>query len=379
MGIKSRVGPLVRKGLEISVARKLVGREGLDTYCDRNFVFGDPEQIHTDTIPEFSGHAEYKEDYTVDPPFICEVSDVTMFGPGGTVVAQDGNILFESARNIRADLVKRLVYLLRNPTRLPTLLAGYRHLYVPWLSSGEYDFELAFPVTYPTYAGYYHWVVEYLPKLRILEAYRNETGTDPVVLLDPDPPGWMKESVQLLTDASIVKRPRSPISIRTLVLPSHRNHHPEDFKPSIADYHWLRDQMFDVVDVDDPGSDRRIYISRKDANRRRVVNERAVIQCLEKHGFEAYTLSDLSVREQVRVFADAEQVVAPHGAGLVNMIFSESCEILELIPDDLVFPFYHCLADHLGHEYEYLYCESKNTDICVDIQKLNSSLKCCVE
>lgn len=375
MTLKEYVGPLARKGLEASVARRLVGRDGLVDYCERKFVFGDPERVATNTIEEFEGYSQYESEYSVEPPFACEVSDVSMFGPGGTVVTHNGRILFESARNLRGDLVERLVYLLRSPTRLPQLLSGYRQLYAPWLPSGGDDFELAFPVTYPTYAGYYHWVVECLPKLRTLERYRDETGTDPAVLIDPDPPSWMRESVGLLTDAEVVERPRSTIRIGTLVLPSHRNHHPDDFNPSPSEYRWLRERMFDAVGVDEPGGDRRIYISRADADRRRVTNEAAVVECLEAHGFESYTLSDLRVREQVQLFAEAETIVAPHGAGLVNMIFSTDCAVLELIPQDLVFPFYQCLADHLGHDYDYLYCDSEDTDLGVDIQQLGSHIE----
>lgn len=375
MDFKQYVDSVVRSGLEASVKRKLVGRDELSSYCKNKYVFGGSERVKTDTIAEFDEFPEYRSEYHVEPSFACEVSEVTMFGPGGTVVTRDGKVLFESARNISGDLVERFVYLLRNPKRVPRLLSGYKQMYAPWLLGGEYDFKLAFPVTYPTYAGYYHWVVECLPKLRTLERYRNETGNDPVVLIDPDPPDWMRESVELLTDAEIVERPEWTIRIQKLVLPSHRNHHPDDFNPSPTDYRWLQERMFGAVGLENPSGNRRIYISREDADQRRVTNEAAVIDCLREYGFEAYTLSDMRVREQVGLFAEAETIVAPHGAGLVNMIFSSDCEVFELISNDLVFPFYQCLADHLGHEYEYLYCEREDRNIKVDVQQLNSRLE----
>jgi hypothetical protein len=375
MIFKKYITSVVREGIETSVAGKLIERDELSAYCEDKYVFGESERVETGTIAEFEGSPEYKSEYHVKPPFGCEVSDVTMFGPGGTVVTRDGKILFESARNNRGDLVERFVQFLRNPKRIPRLLSGYKQLYAPRLFRGGFDFELAFPVTYPTHKSYYHWVVEYLPKLRTLERYRNETGNDPVVLIDPDPQDWMRESVDLLTDAEVIERPQSTIRIHKLVLPSHRNHHPDDFNPSPAEYRWLRDQMYDAVGVSERGGSRRIYISRKDADRRHVINENAVIERLNEYGFESYMLSDLQVRDQVELFAEAETIVAPHGAGLVNMIFSTDCEVLELISRDLVFPFYLCLTDHLEHEYQYLYCDSKNGRLEVDIQQLYCRLQ----
>lgn len=375
MTFKEYIGPVVKEGLKASVRRKLIGRDELSSYCEERYVFGEPERVETDTMAEFEGCPEYKSEYHIEPPFACEVSDVTMFGPGGTIVTRDGEILFESAQNLESYLIGRFVHQLQGSRGVQRLLSGYKQLYAPWLFRGEFDFELIFPMTYPTHNSYYHWVIECLPKLRTLKRYRNMTGKDPVVLIDANPPDWMRESVELLTEAKVVERPQSTIRIQKLVLPSHRNHHPNDFNPSPTEYRWLRNQMYDAAGIDDPGGNRRIYISREDADRRRLTNEAAVIDCLEEYGFESYRLSDLRVHEQVELFAETERIVAPHGAGLVNMIFSSGCEIFELIPKDLVFPFYQCLADHLGHEYEYLSCDSGNGDIEVDLQQMDSRLQ----
>jgi len=65
----------------------------------------------------------------------------------------------------------------------------------------------------------------------------------------------------------------------------------------------------------------RIFISRAQAARRRILNEAAVAALLAKHGFRAVDPGTLSFREQVEIFADAEIVVGPHGAGLTNAAF----------------------------------------------------------
>lgn len=47
-------------------------------------------------------------------------------------------------------------------------------------------------------------------------------------------------------------------------------------------------------------------------------------------GFVAYTLEDMSFSDQVRLLSQAEMVVAAHGAGLTNIIFSQNLIVIEL-------------------------------------------------
>ncbi|NOG52157.1 MAG: glycosyltransferase family 61 protein [Chloroflexi bacterium] len=90
-----------------------------------------------------------------------------------------------------------------------------------------------------------------------------------------------------------------------------------------------------------PDQPRRLYISRSKARRRRVLNESAVIALLAPLGFEAFTLEDLSVAEQVRLFAGAEAVVAPHGSGLTNLVFGQGIKVIELHTPLQVHQFVH--------------------------------------
>ncbi len=65
----------------------------------------------------------------------------------------------------------------------------------------------------------------------------------------------------------------------------------------------------------------RLFISRAAARRRRVSNEPEVMAALAPMGFEALRLEELSWAEQVACFRRAKVIVAPHGAGLANLVF----------------------------------------------------------
>ena len=72
-----------------------------------------------------------------------------------------------------------------------------------------------------------------------------------------------------------------------------------------------------------PGGER-IYVTREQARRRRVANEAELWAQLERRGFVKLRLEELTWREQIHAFRRAKVVVAPHGAGLANLVFCEA-------------------------------------------------------
>ena len=100
----------------------------------------------------------------------------------------------------------------------------------------------------------------------------------------------------------------------------------------------------------------RILILRR--GRRRIVNNQILLKLLEKEGFKGYFLEDMSIEEQVELFYDADFVVATHGAGLSNIIFSSRIKVLELFSTPQVLPHYFYLSKSLGHKYKY-WCGNK--------------------
>ncbi len=125
---------------------------------------------------------------------------------------------------------------------------------------------------------------------------------------------------------------------------------------------WLRERVFSATSTPSPEPKRRFYISRRRATHARVVNEDALMQVLERHGFEIIETEDMSVADQVRLFSQAESIVAPHGAGQTNMLFaSASCKNLELLEprwasDGHAYVFW-TLAETLGQRFRYVVAE----------------------
>lgn len=100
------------------------------------------------------------------------------------------------------------------------------------------------------------------------------------------------------------------------------------------------------------GNRRRIYISRRDTSYRRMVNEDKLEALLTAKRYEIVTLSDMTFADQVNLFRACDEIVAPHGAGLSNLIFCQKgTKVLELTSHAYVNPCFARIAQVLGLDF----------------------------
>lgn len=76
---------------------------------------------------------------------------------------------------------------------------------------------------------------------------------------------------------------------------------------------------------------KRIYVSRRDALKRKVINEDELTNYLHSRGFETIVLENMGGIEQMAMFYNADMVVSTHGAALVNTMFcKKNTTVIEL-------------------------------------------------
>lgn len=181
------------------------------------------------------------------------------------------------------------------------------------------------------YPNYYHWMIDYLPRLfgilscpelsdrkivlgRDLEGYAFETvgklGLGPERLLTLANPTSLKAGDLAMVDFG----PRPQTRAGSPVF--YGGSQPADVVAA------LRERLFRLYGRRPPEKGtRRIFISRKDSKSPRILNEEAIGEMLRPLGFEAVSLTGKTVGEQIALFSDAEIVVGGHGAGLTNALF----------------------------------------------------------
>jgi capsular polysaccharide biosynthesis protein len=151
--------------------------------------------------------------------------------------------------------------------------------------------------------------------------------------------------------------------VSELVVPSFPDRRPADFK-------WLREEILENAPDHIPERGDNVYVSRANGVERRVVNEDEVMDVLSEYGFERYLLEERSLAENARLFADADVIVGPHGAGLTDIVFAGNATLIELFGEKVKQP-YRLLAEAVGVDYEIMYCTPESTDIVVDIEELD--------
>ena len=94
----------------------------------------------------------------------------------------------------------------------------------------------------------------------------------------------------------------------------------------------------------------RIYLTRKNAYYRKIINESDLINDLKSKDFKIIDLETLSIDKQIDVFSSAEIIVSPTSSALANIIFcNEGTKVFEIIPK-----YQYQYENNLKSRYSYI-------------------------
>lgn len=200
------------------------------------------------------------------------------------------------------------------------------------------------------HSNYYHWALEGLTRAVMLAEARVPQTVNVLV-----PAPVTELHLQSLTAVGIAE-PRilewsgTPTDFPVVFLPTGPQH--RGFSPPASAVKLLREAVFRG---ETPPPTSRLWVSRRLARRRRVPGEEGLFAVARKLGFVEVVAEELSVSEQIALFAGAEAVAGIHGAGLANALFmSPNGALVEAAPSSLKprqKPFFWNLAAACGHRY----------------------------
>lgn len=215
--------------------------------------------------------------------------------------------------------------------------------------------------------SYFHWMLDTLPRLALLD----EADVHALPVVVPDDPGpAIRDTLSAIgvAEEQLVPHDGTHGVYDELLFPSlvGGTGHPPGWAVQ-----WMRERLAPPA----RGGRRRLYVSRADATWRRVRDEDTIVDLLRERGFEKVLPGAMPVADQLALFAEAEAIVAPHGAGLVNLLAASDATVLELLPDSWVNGCYYALAATLGLDYSYLVTPSaRRHDLHVEPAALRSAL-----
>lgn len=237
--------------------------------------------------------------------------------------------------------------------------------------------------------NYYHWLIDSLPRLHLVQAAGLLDAVDFFLVYDKskrfvqDTMRALGIGPERLLDVTERQHVRARSLLATSSVRGNLTHTPN----------WACDFLRNIL-LPAPVVARQfspyIYISRRDAPGRHILNEPAVEALLQEFGFESHVLTPYSQDEKTALFAQARIIVSSVGAGLANIVVSPvGAQLIELFPTSFVVADYLEVTSRLGIGHQYLVCETPNAstsragaqrdDLLVDLDALRALLKTAIK
>ena len=298
-----------------------------------------PKTVH-ETIDQRFLIGYLGSEFVTPPNFILSVINGRTVGSDGTIVTPDDRLLADVSIEIGVIPENIEHHSIFRKIKLPKVTRTNETIAV-LAAIGGCD-------------NYFHWMFDILPRIHLLQKGGVISEVDKF-LINKLSSGYQTETLEILgipNSKLIQSHPSLHIEAKNLIIPS---------LPGITGSmtkwacDFLRESFLLERQTTHDEKSERIYISRKNASYRRILNEVEVISILTSLGFLVVELEKLSVVEQAALMSSAEIVISSHGAGLTNLVFcSEGCKVIELFAPTHVNPCYRALCNLIGLEYWYL-------------------------
>jgi hypothetical protein len=335
------------------------GAEWQTGFPGRQARLRDPLHFEAELPPRF----QRQQDYFLPETFVLTIPGGRTIGRHAAIVTPDDAIL--------GDVSLEVDQVVTGDPWKPQLLTRVK------LPSMRHHDETVAVISSLWGEGFFHWFYDALPRLELL--HRAGIQADKyIVNTDFE---FQRQSLELLgisPDKWIAASSKMHLEARHLIVPSLPG--PMGTLPRWSS-EFLRRQILPQIQA---GPKRRLYISRQKAKRRRLANPEEIEPLLESYGFEAVFLEEMSLAQQAALFAGASAVVAPHGAGLSNLVFCPpEIPVIELFSPHYLVPCYWNLASDNDLRYGFVLGEEtggsgdlgEHPDTRLDAGKLERALQ----
>ena len=218
-------------------------------------------------------------------------------------------------------------------------------------------------------AGIFHWFGDVLQKLEALDGIKFDLS-EYVFLIPKDFASTSSLDSLKVYDVNykVVEKNHKILANRLLVIPElapSGNYRPELMQN-------MRNRFKDFYNI--TPKQKRIFITRSKALKRKIINEDKLFQILKKFNFDILVFEDMSFDEQYKCIAESNLLVSLHGAGLTHMLWlKKNSKVLEIrAKKDLHNNCFYSLSSALKLKYYYLLADKTNvkstqlTDFIVD-------------
>ena len=214
-----------------------------------------------------------------------------------------------------------------------------------WLPIDEYSAE-----------NPWHIWIDIVSKFRLIEK-RWSTNFEKYIFILSNPSKYFEKVCKLFfPDLRYFIVPKNETwRFSHLIVPSMSNYQDGILTPHMPE--WIR-HLANIVLEPNTKPNRKILITRENALNRNIENQEQLLVSLK--GWETVNLDKISIKDQVKTFAEATHIVSPHGAGLTNLLWCKpGTKVVELTHKAFfgkkVYP---SLSHHLKLKHSVMLCDT---------------------
>ena len=196
---------------------------------------------------------------------------------------------------------------------------------------------------------YFHWMTDVLPRIRLAQMAGQEFSSFDRILVNGLDQPFQKESLARwgLPPGRCQRLParEGALLLENAILPSLPG------VPGVIPAESV-DFLRGAFAGPRSAAAKKIFIGRKGAKHRPLVEEGEISARLAEKGFQPVKCEGLSIQAQAEIFSSAEIIVGAHGAALTNLVFCRpGTRVVELFSPRYVNPCYRdlCVAAGLRH------------------------------
>ena len=205
--------------------------------------------------------------------------------------------------------------------------------------------DCGFTQNFPWNDFYFHWMLQLLPQLKLLKESGEHYDKIVVRVNLPWQRATLTAALKSLGIPEAIVIPPGDFVPKRRIWPGMRRGYVPPFPLPTDLREWLREMFL----VDKTPGPKEIYVTRKNAFLRRVVNEDELVKGLQ---MPVFALEEMSPFEQARLFYGADLIVGPHGGSFTNLVYCrKATNVIEIDLADHLVPF-----QLMSKELELDYC-----------------------
>lgn len=320
--------------------------------------------IRMPPVPVFGGEANQGYDATTRVVFSCMLANAVVSSKSNVILVEDRALI-----DYQGDELQRV------PIDLavdPILFAPSRGHATFAVESGAIDgapMEEALALVGVNSFNYWHWHVEFLP--RLLACMALPGFVDVPILVDAQMPPQAIVALRFLIGDQHPVRTLSPgeaITVKRLWTGAMFTYMP--LWPLAGVAYPPRTMVMDadafvaqiarmepaLARLRTGGGSKRLYLARGDSQHRGMVNKPEVDAWFIANSFEMVDFGAYAYEEQLRMVRDADVIVGPNGAALVNSLFAGSATSIGILDNSFIEDneWYAAVSEGLGQRLAFL-------------------------